>query len=56
MAGRRLMREWDPSTGRVRTWHETLDRAGRVRIVRPEQGAHPVHYLFDEAGSLVGIF
>ncbi|MBS2534268.1 hypothetical protein KGQ20_15970 [Catenulispora sp. NF23] len=35
MVGRRLVREWDPATGAKRTWHETLDGAGRVRQVRP---------------------
>ena len=33
MAGRRLVREWNYKTGRTRTWHETLDHAGRIRIV-----------------------
>jgi hypothetical protein len=56
MAGRRLVRELDPSTGAVRTWHETLDQAGRVRIIRAEDGAYNVHYMFDEAGNFVGIF
>ena len=54
MAGRRLVREWDPVTGATRTWHETLDSAGRVRIVRPETGGLKIHYEFDEAGNYVG--
>ena len=56
MAGRRLVREWDPATNAARTWHETLDHAGRVRIVRPEAGGPKVHYLFDESGSFTGTF
>ncbi len=56
MAGRRLVREWDPSTGAARTWHETVDQAGRVRIVRPETGGSKVHYMFDEHGNYTGSF
>ncbi len=54
MAGRRLVREWDPATSATRTWHETLDASGTVRIVRPETGGPKAHYLFDEAGNYVG--
>ncbi len=56
MAGRRLVREWDPVTGAERTWHETVDYSGRVRIVRPETGGPKVHYKFDEGGRFVGKF
>jgi hypothetical protein len=35
MIGRRLVREWDASSGATRTWHETVDGVGRVRIVPP---------------------
>lgn len=56
MAGRRLVREWDPSTGAARTWHETVDQAGRVRIVRPETGGSKVHYMFGEHGNYTGSF
>jgi len=56
MAGRRLVREWDPATGATRTWMETLDHAGRVRIVRPETGGPKIHYLFDEFGNSIGTF
>ncbi len=38
MVGRRVVREWDPATNATRTWMETLDHGGRVRIVRPETG------------------
>ena len=54
MAGRRLVREWNPATGATRTWHETVDAAGRTRIVRPETGGPKGHYEFDEAGNYVG--
>lgn len=36
MAGARLVREWNPATGAQRTWYETLDHNGVIRIVRPE--------------------
>jgi RHS repeat-associated protein len=54
MVGRRLVREWDPETGYRRTWHETVDQSGRVRIVRPETGGPKVHYFFDEYGNYEG--
>ena len=54
MAGRRLVREWDPGTGATRTWHETLDRSGGIRIVRPETGGPKTHYSFDEFGNFGG--
>lgn len=54
MIGRRVVREWDPATGATRTWHETIDNAGNVRIVRPEQGPVKTHYHFDEHGNYEG--
>jgi hypothetical protein len=54
MAGRRMVREWDPSTGRSRTWHETLDHSGTIRQVRPETGGPKVHYFFDAEGNYGG--
>ena len=54
MAGRRLVREWDPASGATRTWHETLDHSGNVRIVRPETGGSKTHYYFDESGGYGG--
>jgi hypothetical protein len=54
MAGRRLVREWDPSTNATRTWHETVDHAGSVRQVRPETGGPKVHYRFDANGNYIG--
>ncbi|MFI1649681.1 RHS repeat domain-containing protein [Streptomyces avidinii] len=57
MIGRRLVREWNPVTGNSRTWHETLDGAGRVRQVRPDvkfTGGKKVHYVFDILGKFTG--
>lgn len=54
MAGARLVREWSPATGQYRTWYETLDQAGQVRIVHPKQPDIPWHYWFDEAGNYGG--
>ncbi|KZB80374.1 hypothetical protein AVL48_12800 [Amycolatopsis regifaucium] len=57
MLGRRLVREWDPSTGVTRIWHETLDHAGNVRIVRPDvdvTNGKKIHYSFDSLGNYTG--
>ena len=54
MVGRRLVREWDPASGATRTWHETMDGSGAVRIVRPETGGAKIHYFFDEFGGYGG--
>jgi RHS repeat-associated protein len=56
MAGRRLVREWDPATNEARTWHETLDHAGQIRIARPETGGPKIHFMFDELGNFTGTF
>ncbi|XTP08753.1 RHS repeat-associated core domain-containing protein [Streptomyces albus subsp. chlorinus] len=59
IAGRRLVREWDPDSGRTRIWHESVDHEGRVRIVRPDvavTGGKKVHYRFDEHGNFTGTF
>ncbi len=53
MAGSRTVREWDPATGAKRTWHETIDHNGNVRIVRPETGGPKTHYMFDENGNFI---
>src|SRR5277367_2828455 len=37
LAGRRYVHEFDTMTGYTRGWHETVDRAGKVRQVRPER-------------------
>ncbi|RNG24142.1 citrate synthase [Streptomyces botrytidirepellens] len=55
MIGRRLVREWDPSTDTTRIWHETLDHDRKVRIVRPDisfTDGKKVHYMFDGNGKL----
>ncbi|GAA3604318.1 hypothetical protein GCM10022419_106280 [Nonomuraea rosea] len=57
MVGRRTVREWDPSTGAKRTWHETIDGAGTVRQVRPQEditGDKKVHFTFDKDGKYTG--
>jgi hypothetical protein len=55
MAGRRLVREWDPATGMKRSWHETLDHFSNVRQVRPQvNGGDKIHYMFDENGNYAG--
>lgn len=56
MAGARRVREWDPSAGQKRTWFETVDQNGNVRIVRPETGGDKVHFTFDEFGNSTGTF
>lgn len=54
MAGRRLVKEWNPISGRDRTWHETVDHTGRVRQVRVENGAPKIHHRFDKDGGYTG--
>lgn len=54
MIGQRTVREWNPTTGLERTWLETVDAAGNVRIVRPETGGPKVQYVFDAEGNYVG--
>ena len=54
MIGRRVVREWNPTTGSTRTWHETIDAAGNVRQVRPEMGGAKVHFRFDANGNYIG--
>jgi len=56
MIGRRKVREWSPSTNLKKTWLETLDGQGRVRIIRVETGGPKIHYMFDEFGKLTEIF
>lgn len=56
MQGRRVVREWDPVTNRMRTWNETLDHSGKQRIVRPQlHNTEKIHYLFDENGTYQGV-
>jgi len=56
MAGRRVVREWDPSSGNTRIWMETVDHNSNVRIVRPETGGDKIHYMFDNKGTFTGTF
>lgn len=57
MAGMRPVREWDPVTGKIRTWLETVDHSGRVRQVRPQESitnGQKIHYRFDKNGKYIG--
>ena len=54
MSGGRLVREWDPARDIQRTWYETLDQEGNIRIVRPETGGPKVHYMFGSDGTYQG--
>ncbi|WP_404830354.1 pre-toxin TG domain-containing protein [Shouchella tritolerans] len=57
MAGRRTVREWDPLTGRKRTWMETIDHSGNIRQVRPDTqftNNVKIHYQFDRDGKYIG--
>jgi hypothetical protein len=56
MAGRRLVREWDPTTGRTRTWQETLNHDGKVLQVRPQTSGPKNHYMFDKNGYFIKKF
>jgi hypothetical protein len=53
LVGRRYVHEFDTMTGCTRGWHETLDRMGNVRQIRPER--HDArHYQFDSNGRYRG--
>lgn len=55
LAGRRYVHEFDTMTGSTRGWHETLDRMGNVRQIRPERRDGVVrHYQFDSNGRYKG--
>lgn len=57
MMGARHVREWDPFTGKIRDWYETLDYMGNIRQVRPDPkitGGKKVHYMFDKLGNYIG--
>ena len=55
LAGRRYVHEFDTMTGCTRGWHETLDRMGNVRQIRPERRDRTVrHYQFDSNGQYRG--
>src|SRR5262245_60610264 len=55
LAGRRYVHEFDTMTGCTRGWHETLDRMGNVRQVRPERHDGTMrHYQFDSNGRYRG--
>jgi hypothetical protein len=55
LAGRRYVHEFDTMTGCTRGWHETLDRMGNVRQIRPERpDGIARHYQFDSNGRYRG--
>ena len=55
LVGRRYVHEFDTMTGSTRGWHETLDRMGNVRQIRPERRDAVVkHYQFDGNGRYRG--
>ena len=55
LSGRRYVHEFDTMTGSTRGWHETVDRMGNVRQIRPERRDGTVrHYQFDGNGRYVG--
>jgi hypothetical protein len=55
LAGRRYVHEFDTVTGLTRGWHETLDRMGNVRQIRPEwQDGIKRQYQFDGNGRYKG--
>ena len=55
LAGRRYVHEFDTMTGCTRGWHETVDRAGNVRQIRPERNDGTArHYQFDNNGRYRG--
>ena len=56
MVGTRKVREWNYKTGVRKTWFETIDGNGAVRIVRPERNdGIKIHYHFDAKGNFIGI-
>ena len=55
LAGRRYVHEFDTMTGYTRGWHETVDWAGNVRLVRPERNDRTTrHYRFGSNGRYRG--
>jgi len=56
MAGNRTVRQWNPTTGAVEHWQETLDFAGRVRQIRLGGSANKseYHHMFDIDGKWIG--
>jgi len=55
MTGAAKGKEFNPTTGASRSWTETCDQAGRVRIVRPFYGDLP-HCFFGPDGDFLGTF
>ena len=49
----RLVREWNPATGKTRTWYETLDQSRNIRQVHPKYN-NLSHYKFNVNGKYIG--
>jgi hypothetical protein len=56
MIGARVIREWNPVSNTTKTWMETLDQSGMVRIIRPENGGPKIHYMYDALGNFTGAY
>ncbi|QDU82507.1 hypothetical protein Pla110_42650 [Polystyrenella longa] len=56
IAGTRKVNEINPKNNQSRTWMESVDHQGRVRVIRPETGGAKVHYMFDELGEYIGTY
>lgn len=55
MVGARLVREWNPKTGQIRTWYETLDHSGNIRSVAPKPVTNDKnHHVFNADGNYEG--
>lgn len=54
MKGRHRVREWNPATGRKRTWMQTVDHQGRARRIRPVEHQKGHRYFdFDRHGKFL---
>lgn len=53
ISGARKVKEIAPS-GKTRSWYESYDHQGTVRIVRPFDGRGYRHYIFGRNGKYVG--
>lgn len=54
MAGSRRVKEFNPRTQKTRSWYETVDRRGKVRITRPFDNKGYRHYVFNAKGKYTG--
>ncbi len=54
MAGAQRVKEFNPATGKTKSWYQTVDHAGKVRQVRPFDGKGYRHYKFNTKGKYIG--